>query len=400
MGVSYQMSVPRLVRLNRRLSWLLVLVSVLVLALGYGQTVLDLDSGLVWWGHSVLGVVFGIVFLAHMLISVFVIRYDWGRSVRGVLGGEAGGVTWLRLGQRVSGWTLVASALLVLLSGLDWFKLGTGWILPFASHVRFDLFLSLTLIFHVTIGGYFVLLRRRLRAGVREPSGFSAARREAIVLMAGMTVSFLAVTYLDRLPRISDAAERLRGLLPQGQYEVGKLRVLHVGAVPEFDEGSWTLVVDGLVENPVTLSYGEVRGLPGASSVSDFHCVTGWTKFDNRWEGVLLRTIMEIVRPLPSAGHVLFLCERDYSTSLPVEELVGDDVILAYGLGGGDLQAEHGGPLRLVVPQKYGYKSAKWVRVVRFVDENVLGYWEARGYSDTADPFTNDRYHSSRATRN
>ena len=394
------MSVPHLVGLNRRLSWLLVLVSVLVLALGYGQTVLDLDSGLVWWGHSMLGAVFGVLSLVHMLISVFVIRYNWGRSVRCVLRGETGGTTWLRLGQRVSGWMLVVSAFLVMFSGLDWFKLGTGWILPFASHVRFDLFLSLTLILHVTIGGYFAVLRRRLRAGVREPSGFSAARREAIVLMAGMVVSFLAVTYLDRIPRIADAADRIRGILPPGQYEVGKLRVLHVGAVPGFDEGSWTLVVDGLVKNPVTLSYGEVRKLPGASSVSDFHCVTGWTKFGNRWEGVLLRTVMELVRPLPSAGHVLFLCERDYSTSLPVEELAGDDVMLAYGLDGGDLPAKHGGPLRLVVPHKYGYKSAKWVRVVRFVDESVWGYWEARGYSDTADPFTNDRYGSSRATRN
>jgi DMSO/TMAO reductase YedYZ molybdopterin-dependent catalytic subunit len=168
--------------------------------------------------------------------------------------------------------------------------------------------------------------------------------------------------------------------------------------VPRFDEGSWTLEVDGLVENPVSMGYGEVRGLPSVVSVSDFHCVTGWTKFGNRWEGVGFRTIMAMVKPLETAGYVLIRCEQGYTTSLLLGDLDREDVLLAYGLDGEDLPGQFGGPLRLVVPHKYGYKSAKWVRGIRFLGENELGYWEQRGYSDTADPFTDDRYSDWRST--
>jgi DMSO/TMAO reductase YedYZ molybdopterin-dependent catalytic subunit len=170
------------------------------------------------------------------------------------------------------------------------------------------------------------------------------------------------------------------------------MRVLHVGSVPAFDEETWTLEVAGLVRNPLTLSYREVRGLPRVISVSDFHCVTGWSKFSNKWEGVTFRTVMNRTKPLEEAKYALISCEHGYSTSLLLEDLVGDDVILAYRLDDQDLPPEHGGPLRLVVPHKYAYKSAKWVRRIEFIEEHELGYWESRGYSDTADPFTNDRY--------
>jgi len=211
-------------------------------------------------------------------------------------------------------------------------------------------------------------------------------------------ISLVVAVYLDRIPRVADAVERVRGVLPPGQYEVGRLKALHVGGMPRFDEGSWTLEVDRLVENPVSLGYGEVRRLPSVVSVSDFHCVTGWTKFSNRWEGVGFRTIMAMVSPFETAGYVLIRCEQGYSTSLPLRDLNREDVLLAYGLDGRELPGQFGGPLRLVVPHKYGYKSVKWVRGIRFLGENELGYWERRSYRDTADPFTEDRYSDWRST--
>jgi len=383
---------PLLFRLNRRISWLLVLVSSVMLLTGYGSTILDLGGPLISWGHRVLGGVFGLLFVVHMFISVVLLRFRWRSALESLRAGRAGPLTRLRLVQRVSGWALILSASLVLLSGLDWFKVGTGWLVPFASHVRFDVFLSTSIVVHSSVGLYFALMRRR--AGVRErgEAAVSLARRQAITVIAGAFLSLVAAVYLDRIPRVADAVERVKGILPPGQYEVGRLRPLHIDGVPSFDEGSWTLEVDGLVENPFVLDYGEVRGLPSVVSVSDFHCVTGWTKFGNRWEGVGFRTIMERARPLGTAMYALIRCEQGYTTSLPLGDLDREDVLLAYGLDGRELPARFGGPLRLVVPHKYGYKSAKWVRGIRFLGENELGYWEQRGYSDTADPFTEDRY--------
>jgi len=165
-----------------------------------------------------------------------------------------------------------------------------------------------------------------------------------------------------------------------------------VGSVPKFDPETWRFEVEGLVENPVKLTYAEFLALPKTVRVSDFHCVTGWSRLDNRWEGVAFKTICELVKPLEEARFVTVVAEGEYTTSLPIEELLDDDVLLAYSLDGKPLEPEHGGPLRLVVPKKYAYKSAKWVRKLRFTEERELGYWEALGYSDTADPWKEERY--------
>jgi len=150
--------------------------------------------------------------------------------------------------------------------------------------------------------------------------------------------------------------------------------------------------VEGLVENPLRLSWEEFRRLPQAIVTSNFHCVTGWSRFDNRWQGVLFATVAALARPQPEAAYVTIVAEGGYTTSLPLAELLDKDVILAYGHDGRPLAPEHGGPLRLVVPQKYAYKSAKWVRGLRFTGEQELGFWEARGYSNTADPWREERY--------
>ncbi len=180
--------------------------------------------------------------------------------------------------------------------------------------------------------------------------------------------------------------------VPPGQYEVDRLQVLHINGVPQIDETSWRLRVYGLVDKPMELTLEEVRSLPRVTTTSDFHCVTGWSKLNNKWEGVLFRTIVDMAEPTPEAKFATIECEVGYSTSLPLEDLVGNDVLFAYRLDDRDLLPEHGAPLRLVVPAKYAYKSAKWVNAVKFTARQELGYWEVAGYSNTADPWTQDRY--------
>jgi DMSO/TMAO reductase YedYZ molybdopterin-dependent catalytic subunit len=179
-------------------------------------------------------------------------------------------------------------------------------------------------------------------------------------------------------------------ILPPGQREVLNLSVLHVGNIPINNE-EWPLKVLGAVKNRLNLSYQQLRELPKKVSTSDFHCVTGWTKFENKWEGVQFKTIMELADVRKWANFATIKCKLGYTTSLPIEQLSREDVLLAYRLDDEELAPKHGGPLRLVVPQKYGYKSAKWVEEIKFTVTQEIGYWESRGYSNTADPFTNDR---------
>ena len=180
--------------------------------------------------------------------------------------------------------------------------------------------------------------------------------------------------------------------IPPNQRVTSRFPVLHVGPVPGFDSKTWDFMVEGLVANPVRLNFDAFLRLPKAVVVSDFHCVTGWSRLDNRWEGVLFKTVADLVKPLKEARFVTVVCEGDYTTSLPVEDVFESDVLLAYGFEGKPLEAVHGGPLRLVVPKKYAYKSAKWVRMLRFTKDQELGYWEQRGYSNTADPWKEERY--------
>jgi DMSO/TMAO reductase YedYZ molybdopterin-dependent catalytic subunit len=191
---------------------------------------------------------------------------------------------------------------------------------------------------------------------------------------------------------ISTAKKTISQMLPPGQYEVNELPVLQVELTPTFNEKMWTLEVYGAIEKPFTLKYEQLLELKRVDTISDFHCVTGWSRLGNRWEGVRFKDIKELAKPLGIAKFVTFECDSEYTTSMPISDLLKDDVLLAYGLDGRQLPPEHGGPLRIVVPAKYGYKSAKWVRRIKFTEEQEFGYWEFRGYSNTADPFTDDRY--------
>jgi DMSO/TMAO reductase YedYZ molybdopterin-dependent catalytic subunit len=180
--------------------------------------------------------------------------------------------------------------------------------------------------------------------------------------------------------------------LPPGQREIRGVPILQIGGIPKVDVKTWRLEVSGEVENPRTFSVEDLNAIPSIVSVSDFHCVEGWSILDNPWEGILFRTIAKIVKPKSNAKYVTFECEDGYTTSLPLADLLGDDVSLAYKLGDKPLSAERGGPLRLIVPKKYAYKSAKWIRKIKFTLTQEIGYWEARGYSNTADPWKQDRY--------
>lgn len=185
-------------------------------------------------------------------------------------------------------------------------------------------------------------------------------------------------------------AERSR--LPPGQHETRSWPRLDLGVVPRDDPSQWDLTVDGAVDNPRKFTLDEVVRLPRTRVVSDFHCVTGWTKFDSAWEGVSIRAVADVVKPKPAAQFITFECDEGYTTSHPLRVLYDNDVLLAYTHDGKSLAAEHGGPLRLVVPKRYAYKSAKWVRRLKFTEQEELSYWEVRGYSNTADPWTEDRY--------
>ncbi|HWP47093.1 MAG TPA: sulfite oxidase-like oxidoreductase [Candidatus Limnocylindrales bacterium] len=180
--------------------------------------------------------------------------------------------------------------------------------------------------------------------------------------------------------------------IPPGQTVTEKFPVLHVGSIPTFDEKTWDFRVTGLVENPIRLTWSEFLQLPKVTIISDFHCVTTWSRFDNVWEGVSFRYLADLVKPKPEARYVVTDDGRGYTANLPLEVLMDEDVLFAYKHDGQPLAPEHGGPLRLVVPKRYAWKSTKWVRGVRFLQEDEPGYWEVRGYSNTADPWTEDRF--------
>ncbi len=161
---------------------------------------------------------------------------------------------------------------------------------------------------------------------------------------------------------------------------------------PQLKLETYTLTIDGEVENPVKLNWNDFMKLPKVVSTSDFHCVEGWSVLDCKWEGVHIREVEKLVKPKDVAKAVTFECADSYTTSLFREELSGNDVLLGYKLNGEMLEEGLGYPLRLVVPNKYAYKSALWVVHLQFTRGKELGFWERRGYSDSADVWRNDRF--------
>ena len=182
--------------------------------------------------------------------------------------------------------------------------------------------------------------------------------------------------------------------IPPGQTLTApdKWPLLHFGPVPKTDLATWSLQVYGEVENPVTLSYEQFKQLPTREITADIHCVTAWSRLGDHWTGVPIQALLELVKPKPDTHYVMAHCEYGYTTSVPLKVLDDEDVLLCYGWNGQDLTAEHGYPLRLFVPKKYLWKSAKWLRGLEFMERNRLGFWEQRGYHDEADPWRETRY--------
>ena len=180
--------------------------------------------------------------------------------------------------------------------------------------------------------------------------------------------------------------------LPPGQTWSKGFPVLDLGVHPPFDEKTWSFRVWGEIENPLTLSWKEFQALPKTESVSDFHCVTSWSKMDARWGGVLMADLLKLVRPKAEANFVIQHCAEEYTTNTSLLEASQPDAILAYELDGAPLPLEHGGPMRMVIPTLYAWKSGKFLRGLELTAHDQPGFWETRGYHNRADPWLEERH--------
>ncbi len=183
-----------------------------------------------------------------------------------------------------------------------------------------------------------------------------------------------------------------RARLPPGQIVTQKWPVLHYGTVPSVDRRSWRFTVSGAVERPFKLTWDQLLTFPRRETLCDIHCVTRWSRYDNLFEGIPVAPIIEQAKLHPGAGFVLIHAEHGFTTNLPLADLVLPANILALKHNGQELEAEHGGPVRLVVPHLYFWKSAKWIRGFEFLDEDYPGFWEQNGYHMRGEPWAEERY--------
>jgi DMSO/TMAO reductase YedYZ molybdopterin-dependent catalytic subunit len=197
---------------------------------------------------------------------------------------------------------------------------------------------------------------------------------------------------MDRILGRPQLSEEQRGRVPPGQYVTEKWPVLHYGSVPRVDLTTWDFRVWGEVDDPFTFSWAEFKQMPRKSLRTDIHCVTRWSRLDIDFSGVPIQHILERASLKSSAHYVLAHCEQGYTANLPLDVLDDDDVLLADEGDGAPLAPEHGYPLRLVVPKRYFWKSAKWIRGLQFLPEDKLGFWERYGYHNDADPWKEERF--------
>jgi DMSO/TMAO reductase YedYZ molybdopterin-dependent catalytic subunit len=186
--------------------------------------------------------------------------------------------------------------------------------------------------------------------------------------------------------------------VPPGQYTTDKWPVLTHGSTPDVDLGSYRFRIEGLVESAVELTWDELQDLPRIEVQADFHCVTRFSTLDNSWSGFSTRVLLDRARVRPEAAYVMVHCVGGYTTNLPLEDFLSSRALFADHHGGAPLARDHGGPLRLVVPHLYAWKSAKWVRGIELHHEDERGFWEENGYHTYGDPWTEQRF-SSQETR-
>jgi DMSO/TMAO reductase YedYZ molybdopterin-dependent catalytic subunit len=197
---------------------------------------------------------------------------------------------------------------------------------------------------------------------------------------------------LDRLLKGREQDAAIAARIPPGQYQTTKFPVLHYGSVPRTDLATWDFRVWGEVDSPFTLTWDQFKALPRKTVETDIHCVTRWTRLDTVWEGVPIQAILETAQLKRRATFVLAHCEQGYTANVPLAVLDDQDVILADTFDGQPLEPEHGYPLRLLIPKRYFWKSAKWIRGLEFLTHDQLGFWERYGYNNDADPWKEERY--------
>jgi DMSO/TMAO reductase YedYZ molybdopterin-dependent catalytic subunit len=235
---------------------------------------------------------------------------------------------------------------------------------------------------------------------VADKSDLVERRQRYIQRQIALDKSAVDVQFAGKRPQGTGQANR-HGMpkLPVGQHEVKNWPVLDLGEQPAVGLDDWKLEVGGLVENPFTLDWKQFVALPQVDDVSDFHCVTTWSRYENAWRGVRFRTIAELAVPKDAAKYVLctgydFMPGTfvPYTTNLPLARAVDDDVLLVHTWEGKPLPREHGGPVRMITPKLYAWKGTKWIRKIDFLAQDKKGFWEVRGYSNSAEPWFNDRY--------
>ena len=179
---------------------------------------------------------------------------------------------------------------------------------------------------------------------------------------------------------------------PPGQFVTEKFPVLTFGPIQSIDLDKWRFRIFGLVDEEVTLDWKQFMDLEKTTLDAEFHCVTQWSRLQNTWEGIAFTEVMKLVKLGPGASHVMVHCYGGYTTNMSLEVATDNDVLYAYKHDGAALEADHGGPLRLVVPKRYGWKSAKWVNGIEFMAKDAPGFWEVRGYHMEGDPWKEDRF--------
>ena len=224
--------------------------------------------------------------------------------------------------------------------------------------------------------------------------------KQARIVDARMKLRQRFLERMERTPALADGEPGGSGpanrhgmpRLPPGQYETKKWPVLDLGVKPAVTRDDWTLSLSGACKRPLTLDWNALMTLDQVEDISDFHCVTAWSRFDVQWRGVRLEDALALAEPEGDAEFLMCHGYDGYTTNISLVEALKPDVLLVYMADGEPLPPEHGGPVRMITPQLYAWKGAKWIKTIELMTEDRLGFWEQRGYSSTAHPWRNDRY--------